>query len=134
MSKEIRNYINLLKKQIINESKNYRVYNPPVGTPSEIKISGKPLLWGMFGPLPDNVIKYINKNLKPVIDYRNGQIALHPTTKQSYVKPIVGKNKDFYFFDETTGNWWTAHNRFQGKAIILSQDEWNSIFTLNNNY
>ncbi len=109
--------------------KRYRIFNAPVGTPTEIEIKGKPMLWAMLGPLPDNVIDYINKNLKPVIDYRNGEIALHPTKKIPYIKPIIGKNKnEYYFFDETTGNWWVAHERFQGKSVILSPNEWNSIF------
>lgn len=129
MQKEMRKYIDTFKKRMLNESKKYRVYNAPVGTPTEVEINGKPLLWAMIGPLPDNVIEYINNNLKPVVDYRNGETALHPITKEPYIKPIVGKNKnDWYFFDETTGNWWTSHERFQGKAIILSPNEWNFIF------
>lgn len=129
MSKEMRKYIDTFKGRMLKESKKYRVYNAPIGTPTEVEINGKPLLWAMLGPLPDNVIDYINKNSKPVIDYRNGEIALHPTTKEPYIRPIVGKNKnDWYFFDETTGNWNTAHERFQGKAVILTPAEWNSIF------
>jgi hypothetical protein len=129
MSQEMRKHSDTFKKWMMNESKKYRVYNAPVGTPTEIEIEGKPQLWAMLGPLPDNVIDYINQNAKPVVDYRNGEIALHPTTKKPYIKPIVGKNKnDYYFFDENTKNWWTAHERFQGKAVILSPDEWNSVF------
>lgn len=131
MSKEMRKYIDAFKRRMLNETKKYRVYNAPIGTPSEVEINGKPLLWGMLGPLPDNVIDYIRENLKPVVDYRNGETALHPTTKEPYIKPIVGKNKhDWYFFDEVTGNWWTAHERFQGKSVILTPDEWNSIFVV----
>jgi len=111
------------------ENKKYTLFNAPIGSPTKIEIEGKPKLWGMLGPLPDNVIDYIKNNSKHVIDYRNGEVALHPTTKEPYIMPIVGKNiGDYYFFDESTGNWWTAHERFQGKAILLTPDEWNSIF------
>jgi hypothetical protein len=117
---------------MLNEPKKYRIFNAPQGTPRETEINGIPSLWGMLGPLPDNVINYINKNSKPVVDYRTGKLALHPINKKPYIKPIFGKNKgDYYFFDETTGNWWTAHERFQGKAIIFTPDEWNSIFKNN---
>jgi hypothetical protein len=129
MSKKMREHINTFKKWVMNESKKYKVFNAPVGTSTEIEIEGKPKLWAMLGPLPDNVIDYIVKNSKPVLDYRNGELAIHPTTKEPYIKPISGKNKNsWYFFDETTGNWWTAHERFQGKAVILSPEEWNSLF------
>jgi hypothetical protein len=127
MSKEIREQINKIK--ILNESKTFKLYNPRAGSPSEIEIQGKPLLWGMRGPLPDNVIQYIRKNLKPVVDWRDGKVALHPTTKEPYVRPLKGKNSgDLYFFDESTGNWWNAHERFQGKAVFLSPDEWDEVF------
>lgn len=42
--------------EFLDSPKKYRLFNPPIGTPREIEINGKPLLWGMIGPLPDNVI------------------------------------------------------------------------------
>lgn len=129
MSKEMRRLIDTFNQYRLNESKQYRVFNAPVGTPSKVEIDGKPELWCMLGPLPDNVIEYINKNSKPVVHPTTGEVVLHTKTKEPWIKEIGGKNKgDYYFFDETTGNWWMAHERFQGKAIILSPDEWNEIF------
>lgn len=113
----------------MNQGKKYRLFNPPSGSPRELDIDGKPILWGMLGPLPDNVINYIIKNSKPVVNYKTGKVALHPTTKKPYIKPIIGKNKnEWYFFDETNRNWWTTHERFEGKAVILTPNEWNNIF------
>jgi hypothetical protein len=107
--------------------KKYRLYNPPAGTP-EIELNGKPTLWGMLGPLPDNVIEYIRKNQKQVVNFNTGELALHQTNKEPFIKPIVGKNKDWYFFDELNKNWWSAHIRFEGKAVVLTPREWNEIF------
>ena len=123
--------IKSISEYFINESNTYRIFGYKSNEPRTVVIEGKPKLWCMLGPLPDNVIDYIIKNSRPVVDYRNGELAIHPMTKEPYIKPISGKNKNsWYFFDETTGNWWTAHERFQGKAVILSPDEWNKIFLL----
>jgi uncharacterized coiled-coil DUF342 family protein len=119
---------NDMKDMLKNTPKTYKLFSPPKGSPSTVEIIGKPTLWGMFGPLPDHVIEYIRKNSREVVDYRCEKVAIHADTGNPYVKPIIGKSKDYYFFDEITGNWSCPHTSFQGKAVMLSRDEWDELF------
>jgi len=100
---------------MIKTFKNYKLFF----SSEKITLNDKPKLWGMMGPLPDEVIEYIRKHEK----------ESKKSSGEIYIKSIKGKNNgDYYFFDEVESHWWAAHERFIGKAVILNNSEWNEIF------